>query len=169
MRSNLKFRVMVLLCVLLSFFVLASQAYAAPAKCSLVKVAQKGMRLSDVIVSNDIKELLIIQRVNSIQNPYDLKEGLLIMVPDKKFMEKAKSMPFGDMVAEIESFKARIPASVLKEVAESVSGARQISETAQQQDTQAFTRSASSSSLGQLKGTAPEDIERISFPRKPKY
>jgi hypothetical protein len=160
---------MVLFCVLLSFFILAAQAYAAPAKCSLVKVAKKGMRLSDVIASNDIKELLIIQRVNSIQNPYDLKEGLLIMVPDKNFMEKARNMPFGDMVAEIESFKTRIPESVLKEVAESVSGARQISENSAQQDDPAFTRSASSSSLGQLKGTAPEEIERISFPRKPKY
>ncbi len=156
------------LAVFIAFMALATFSHAAPARCTLVKVAKKGMRLGDVVSVTDIKELLIVQRVNAIQNPYDLKEGLLIMMPEKSFIEKAKDMPFAEMINEISAYRERIPQSMLKEVAESAAGVKEAA-NADSETEKAFDRNSSSKTMGGLKGTKPEEIERISFPRKNKY
>lgn len=160
---------LIMVILIAAVFFSAARAFAAPAQCSLVKVSKKGMRLSDVIASGDIKELLIIQRMNSIQNPYDLKEGILIIVPEKSFIEKAKEMPFGEMIEAVNEYRGRIPASTLREVAESIAGAKDAAEKGSPNDDAAFKPGASTISLGQMKGTAPEEVERVSFPRRPKY
>ncbi|HOT74262.1 MAG TPA: hypothetical protein PK467_00635 [Candidatus Wallbacteria bacterium] len=168
MNFKLKIFSSVSLAIFIAFMALAAFAHAAPARCALVKVAKKGMRLGDVVGATDIKELLIIQRVNAIQNPYDLKEGLLIMVPEKSFIEKARELPFAEMVNEINAYRERIPQSVLKEVAESAAGVKDAVEAGAQAE-KTFDRNVPAKSMGGLRGSKPEEIERISFPRKPKY
>jgi hypothetical protein len=153
----------------LSVFAFNAQLYAAPAKCSLVKVAKKGMRLGDVVASNDIKELLIIQRLNSIQNPYDMKEGLLIIVPEKSFMDKAGQMSFKEMNSEVDSYKSRIPQAILKQAAESAAGVKEFEENKASDQNSAYHKNVKSSSMSGVKGSKPEEIERIAFPRRLKH
>lgn len=170
MRYNPKIRfIIVAFLVVSAVFTFSAPLYAAPSKCSLVKVAKKGMRISDAVATNDIKELLIIQRLNAIQNPYDLKEGLMIMVPEKSFMDKVKQMPFSEMNSEVDSYKSRIPQAVLKQAAESASGVKEFEENTDSATQTPYYKNVKSSSMEAVKGSKPEEIERITFPKRLKH
>ena len=169
MRYNIKIRFIVIACLILSVFAFSARLYAASPTCSLVKVVKKGMRIGDVAATNDIKELLIIQRLNSIQNPYDLKEGLLIMIPEKSFMDKAKQMAFSEMNSEVDSYKSHIPHTVLRQAVESAMGVKELEENRASAQNAYYFKNVKSSSMGAVKGSKPEEIERIVFPRRPKH
>ncbi len=157
-----------IVCLLvISVFLLLSAAslFAAESRCTLVKVSAKGQRLSD-IVSCDASEMLVIQLLNNIQNPYDLKEGMKIMVPDKAFVKKVKDLPAAELKKEVSDYRGSVSEKMLKEVDESVRGV-EAPDTADA-DGKSYNKNASSASMKQMQGQKPEEIERMYFPRRPR-
>ena len=86
----------------LIIIVFTAQLFAEEAKCTLIKVASKGMKLTD-IYSGKIKDALVVQLVNGIKNPYELKEGLKLIIPEKEFIEKVSGLETAGMAKEIAS------------------------------------------------------------------
>lgn len=163
-RINGSLLLLVVIACLVSFTV----SFAAEARVTLVKVAGKGMRLSDVI-SAPLEDLAIIQQVNGLSNPYDLKEGIKIMVPDKAFIEKAKKLEKSELSAEVSDFRSRISEKVMKEVNESfMSDAEKQEAFKNEGEKRELQNSADQQNLKKFEGQQPAEFDMRYFPKRPK-
>lgn len=156
-----------MLTVLLFLALTISYSFAAEARCTTLKVSGKGVKLTDVI-QGDLRDTLVIQTLNNIQNPYELKDGLKLIIPEPEFTKKVKDLPYADLLKEVQSYRERVPAKILKEVAESINGPEKLEEINAKKD-QELKHGAASSNMKQVVGQQPVEIERIEFPRRLKH
>ncbi len=156
-----------IICLLMvSVFLAASVsfAFAGEARCAIVKVTAKGQRLSDV-VSCDAFEMLVIQLFNNIQNPYDLKNGMKILIPEKEFMAKVKGLSMADLKKEIGEYRLRVPETVAKEVAESIYGAAAPAPSEEQ--IEKADKRVNGEGMNQLIEREPQEFKKSFFPTRP--
>ncbi|HBC76269.1 MAG TPA: hypothetical protein DC017_15745 [Candidatus Wallbacteria bacterium] len=154
-----------IICLLMvSVFLAASVsfAFAGEARCTIVKVSANGQRLSDV-VSCDAFEMLVIQLFNNIQNPYDLKNGMKIMIPEKAFMVKVKGLSMADLKKEISEYRQRVPETMAKEVNESIYGAAAPAE----EQTPKADKTVNGEGMNQLIEQEPQEFKKSFFPTRP--
>jgi len=144
------------------FAVPFSFAHAVNARCVIVKVDAKCQRLSDV-VSCDEYELLVIQLFNNIQNPYDLKSGMKIMIPEKAFMVKVKGLSLADLKKEISEYRRLVPETMIKEVNESIYGADAPAEKIPEK----ADKSVNGKGMNQLIEKEPQELKKSFFPTRP--
>ncbi len=156
-----------IICLLMvSVFLAASFscAFAGDARCTIVKVTANGQRLSDV-VSCDAYELFVIQLFNNIQSPYDLKNGMKILIPEKEFMSKVKNLSMADLKKEISEYMLRVPETVAKEVNESIHG---IAAPVHVEDkVEKADKTVNGKGMNQLIEREPQEFKKTFFPTRP--
>jgi hypothetical protein len=156
-----------IICLLMvSVFLAASFscAFAADARCTIVKVTAGGQRLSDV-VSCDAFEMFVIQLFNNIQNPYDLKAGMKILIPEKEFMVKVKGLSIADLKNEISEYRLRVPETVAKEVNESIYGVAAPAPSEEQAEK--ADKKVNGEGMNQLVEREPQEFKKSFFPTRP--
>jgi len=144
-----------------------SFALGAEARCTTLKVSGKGVKLTDVI-QGDLRDALVIQTLNNIENPYELKDGLKLIIPEPEFTKKVKNLPYAELLKEVNEYKGKVSEKILKEVAESINGPEKLEEINFKKEEE-LKHDAGSSNMKQAVGQQPVEIERIEFPRRLKH
>jgi|GEM_PF-5523598 len=156
-----------IICLFAVFLFIAlafSCAFADSARCTIVKVAARGQRLSDVIKC-DAYEMYVTQLLNNLQNPYDLKEGMKILVPEKEFMQKVKGLSLSELKKEINEYRNKIPETMIKEVNESIYGVT--APASDETRVKKADKTVKGEGLKQLINQEPQELKKTFFPTRP--